>query len=147
MEKTLSIEGGNKLICEFMEIKIVEADNGDPVVNAGKDRWLHVRDWARYHKSWGWLMPVVEKINNHHYPEYYLVSKRTEDDGPYDDTGYLRTFGMRDNEGRYMVRFNASALHYGKSLIEATWIAVVDWIQWYNNPVVDNSLPSQLNKH
>jgi hypothetical protein len=57
---------------------------------------------------------------------------KTEFDGEYDDCAYIRTFGMRDKDGKYMVRFNASPLFRADRLIEATWQAVVDFILWYN---------------
>lgn len=70
-----------------------------------------------FNKSWGWLMPVVEKI-----------CKISYDDG---DTAYPRTFGMLDAEtGQFMVRFNRSGVCHGDTLIEATFLAVLDFIKY-----------------
>ena len=77
-------------------------------------------------------MPVVEKINTYRWPEYYGTRGKQEDDGEWDDCVYLRTFGMRDIDGMYLVRFNASALFNAPTLVEATWLAVIDFIEWYN---------------
>lgn len=69
----------------------------------------------QYHSSWGRLMPVVEKI----------VAIRYEGD----ETAYLRTFGMRNHDGNYMVRFNWCSLHEADTLLWATYSAVVDFIE------------------
>jgi hypothetical protein len=87
---------------------------------------------AKYHSSFDWLMPVVEKIFDYRYPDYYGNRGKTDDDGPYDDCAYLRTFGMRDEEGNFMVRFNANQLHRGPVLIETLWTAVVAFIKDIN---------------
>lgn len=71
-----------------------------------------------YHVKWELLFPVVEKILEYKY-----------EDG---DTAYLRTFGMRNEEGEKMVRFNRHALFQSESLIKATWLAVVDFIEFEN---------------
>lgn len=90
----------------------------------------------RFHENWSWLMPVVEKIGEYKWPDYYHHrAKDPEQDGDFDDNVYPRTFGMRDKEGLYMVRFNASALFSAKTLIEATWLAVVDFVEWYNTNI------------
>lgn len=64
------------------------------------------------------LMRVVEKITQYKY-----------EDG---DTAYFRTFGMLNAEGETMVRINKHQLFQSKTLIEATWLAVVDFIEWHN---------------
>lgn len=48
------------------------------------------------------------------------------------DYYYPRTFGMPDNEGRPMFRFNCCGLFTRETLIEAAHAAVYDFIQWYN---------------
>lgn len=121
---------GNKLIAAFV----------------GKDLYDH-KPWMpesmkstglEYHKNWSWLMYVIGVISDHRYPEFYGKRGKTEDDGDWDDTAYLRTFGMRDKEGNYMVRFNASRLFSAPTLIEATWLAVIDFIQWFNTQSIND---------
>lgn len=106
----------NELIAKFM---------GEPFgKNADKNGLIP------YHKSWDWLMPVVEKISLHVYEEY------TDHNGykevPIKCYAYPRTFAMPDYNGEFMVRFNRCVLFQNKSLINATYEAVVDFIKRYN---------------
>lgn len=118
---------GNELIADYMRLPNLGNRGWTSPVTASATPELH------YHDSWGWLMPVVERISTIRYPEYYGSRGKTEDDGDWDDTAYLRTFGMRDKEGNYMVRFNANQLFSAPTLIEATFMAVVDILRWYNS--------------
>ena len=71
------IEEGNMLIAKFMESKSYG--------NLDKEKYLSVSNIpgvsyfnkncndARFHKSWDWLMPVYQKINN------YIQIKSSED--------------------------------------------------------------------
>lgn len=116
---------GNKLIAEFMGIPKCDRCIGDcGQYKFGNSIYYRV-DELFYHTSWDWLMPVVEKIGNIHYGWMELENE-------FQDTAFPFTFGMRDAEGNYMFRFNASQLHTAPTLIEATWSAVIDFITWYN---------------
>lgn len=127
------IESGNRLIAEYMQLKkLTESTWINPVLACSTDG-------LSYHDSWGWLMPVIEKISNYRWPEYFVTTGKREGDWEYEDCVYLRTFGKRDNKGNYMVRLNASGLFYGKTLIEATWEAVVDFVKEYNSLTQNNS--------
>lgn len=72
-----------------------------------------------YHKSWNWLMPVIELISRLPLNEF--------------EKCYPRTFGMQDEHGNYMFRFNNHGLFYNKELITAAYEAVIDFIKQYNN--------------
>lgn len=109
----------NKLIAEFMGIPNrteygIFTGEAYTEVKGNDDEWIV----ARYHNSWDWLMPVVEKIS--------LMP--TVDDDFY----YPRTFGMRDADGHFLFRFNRQPLYTASSLIEVTHCAVVEFIKWYN---------------
>lgn len=68
-----------------------------------------------YRKSWDWLMPVVTKI----------ICEKFEDG----ENVYLRTFGMINEEnGNLMVRFNRHGLFEAETLLEATYLAVCDYV-------------------
>ena len=68
---------------------------------------------GQYDHNFQQLMRAVEKI-----------TKTKYDDG---DNAYLRTFGMLNKDGNVMVRINRCPLFEAPTLIEATWLAVVDW--------------------
>lgn len=48
----------NKLIAEFMEVEFSGTDFTDDKTFGGN------ADAVRYHRDWGWLMPVVDKIES-----------------------------------------------------------------------------------
>lgn len=86
-----------------------------------------------YHSDWADLMPVIEEISRYKYPEFYgPITPSEEDRPPFEDHAYPRTFGMRNNEGHYMVRINAQPLHSAEIFIEAAWKAAVGFVRWYN---------------
>jgi hypothetical protein len=51
---------GNKLIAEFMNVDLMTL-KGEGVIEFIKVQEYFLRS-AKYHSSWDWLMPVVEKI-------------------------------------------------------------------------------------
>lgn len=114
---------GNKLIAEFMGVKI----------GIDKYSWrigctepLQEKHLS-YHKEWGWIMPVLEKISR-----IKIEWKNSQDIDFY----YPRTFGMISQEnGQIMVRFNGCALYKADTLLEATYLAVVDFVKNYEVPL------------
>ncbi len=114
------IRTGNLAIADFMQLKKLTEDTWINPVLASSTRDL------LYHESWGWLMSVVEKIVAIRY------------DG--DETAYLRTFGMRDHDGNYMVRLNWCSLQIGNSLLSATYAAVVEFVVMHNAKKVEKQI-------
>lgn len=108
------VSEGNKLIARFMKREIITT------------RWPDVQTKLRYHNSWDWLMPVVEKIAST--PMEKFIDEKN-DDGGY---AYPVTFGMRTEIGEWMVRFRGHGLHDSDTLISATWLAVIEFIKWHN---------------
>ena len=120
---------GNKIIADFMGNRVLYSDGAnDYYINPVLAQRTH---YLAYHKNWGWLMPVIEKISQHHYG---WDKKENE----WDDTAYPRTFGMRDSEGNYMVRLNAQQLFSAPTLIEAAWQAVISHIEYVNSQTPNN---------
>lgn len=117
---------GNRLIAEFMGYTVTKfgfSKTGSYVDEQGSrhETGMTIKT-VKYHESWDWLMPVVEKI-----------SKIQCDEPNKDrDTYYLRAFGMPSEEGEFMVRFNRMGLHFSNNLIEAAYQAVVQFIHHYN---------------
>jgi len=104
---TSKIAEGNKILSEYLLL----SDTGCIIFN----------------ESWGLLMLVVEKISSEVHPEYfkYCPDRKT----PFEDTAWPRTFGMRSPEGKYLVRFNACPLSKADTLLEAAWLACVDFVK------------------
>ena len=135
MEQKEVIEG-NRLIAIFMGAKEHNEFSGHPLLDFGDfikttpfnepGVWILGESQVKYHSSWGWIMPVVEKISR-----IPLPGDGTRPAEPH-ETFYPYTFGMLSPEGRPMVRICANGLFEADTLIEATWLAVVDFIRWYN---------------
>ncbi len=117
--KEIEIEKRNTAIAEFMGGKLHKAsycnhsfsivprkmpDNPDPYLVKGN---------LKYHSSWDWLMPVVERLSRKRYENGQRL--------------FMQTFGMIDEDKKVMVRIHLQSLVYGRSLIEATFIAVSDY--------------------
>lgn len=95
----MTVEEGNKIIAGFMEIDFSKARYS---YRPGTDEPLTL-DHLRYHSSWDWLMPVVEKINKWH-----------------SDT-------MCEKMDFYLL--NQSIC----SSKEMVWSGCIEFIQWYNS--------------
>jgi len=130
MEQNEIIEG-NRLIAEFLGWKYEVSDGQLDAYFEGERMWcdrpkaLHdvLLKGFRFHESWNKLMPVVEKVARIPFPDAQYNGQ----------TYYPRTFGMIADNGQIMVRINASPVILADTLIEATWLAVVDFIKWYNS--------------
>jgi len=109
---------GNMLIAEFMSVSQVSAENGHfYYVNGDSYKEL------RYHSSWDWLMPVVEKINKMNAaivinPHNVNITTHVIDHLLQDDS-YLKQYFFKPSGHNY-------------TPIEAVWQCVVEFIKWYN---------------
>jgi len=100
----------NKLIAEFMGW----TEDMDSITHEG-DKWWSSPDTHKYHTSWDWLMPVVEKIDE------------VSDENTLFKIEYNRAF-VEDIENYYIfIDVTAS------SRLEATYKAVVEFIKKHNN--------------
>ena len=115
--KTETIEG-NKLIADFMDVKIGIDKFSWRIGCIEPLRESHLN----YHKEWGWLMPVIEKIENG------LKWKYSVDVGN-------NLYAINENKYCCVLHDagNATCLEVeSASKIEAVWLAVVEFINWYN---------------
>jgi hypothetical protein len=119
MEQLAVTEDGNFLISKFM---------GFTYPNREDNVWkISLLGLHNYHEDWNVLMPVVEKISRIQCIWLNAIADET-------DTYYPRTFGMLNSETKNpMVRFNSNQVYEAPTLIEATWLAVVEFIKDYQN--------------
>ena len=104
----------NKLIAEFMGMELGDdktmyyddAENLHPPTRVNE---------LKYHESWDWLMPVVEKIESLGY-EFFIVEDR------------IKIAHNTDDSIDTIINFTL-----GGSKKDATYKAVVEFIKTYNN--------------
>lgn len=128
-----SIIEGNKLIGEFMGLQVSvikdrDLDEKKYVIDLVKSNRYNEAFPVAYHCDWSWLMPVIEKIS----------STKIGDGITYVEYAYPRTFGMLNEYGEFMFRFNGFSLHASKELIKAAWLAVVEYIEHMNEQKSSN---------
>ena len=115
----------NKLIAEFMGEKFHE------------DSWSHGD--VEYHKSWDWLMPVVEKIESLDLKEYGYQWEGIDGKTEYNNQSiYVE---IERNQCWIYMNLQLDPFHtfnevthrqkFGSKL-EATYAAVVEFIEYYN---------------
>jgi hypothetical protein len=76
----------------------------------------------KYHTSWDWLMPVVEKIEELASLQYWI-----ELSGRRCTIYEMVNYG---SNGKVIISEYGST--NSESKIHATWLAITDFIQWYN---------------
>jgi len=152
---TQQIEEGNKLIAEFVGAKVTTpypfnkdlgyetyhfeypADKDVPT-NYPENRRSHVIDGLKYHSSWDWLMPVVEKIEN-----LTMSGKEEISSGAIEDVDWSFAFEIKDKQ--CMIHRYCSPQFYGEdsdylklydcrntNKMKSVYYAVVQFITWYN---------------
>lgn len=112
---------GNKLIAEFMGLEKREATAVVYERYKWTDNHLYPVQVLQFDKSWDWLMPVVEKINDIECCVLDINSRDT----------FIRYIRPNLMYQVLLERTNA------QSKIENSWQAIVDFIKWYNenNPI------------
>jgi aspartokinase-like uncharacterized kinase len=95
----------NELIAEFMGLVFVKEIDGI------------------YHKSWDWLMPVVERIQSigYHTSMYHDCDKLT-----YTYRNEMRIVNSDESKIRYRELSN------GETMIQCVYTAVVEFVKWHN---------------
>lgn len=122
---------GNLLIAEFLNWR------QNKEIGVDYDEWMdedgllilfgRTGGELKFHIDWNWLMLAVEKISK------YVYESEVVDGEEYIDYAYPRTFAMPSKEGQFMVRFNRCSVFSSDRLIEATWLSVLDFIQYNFN--------------
>lgn len=121
------ILGGNKSITKFMEIKPTEWGGmysisqdhctcRESTPEKALDGFASI---AKYHKSWDWLMPVVEKI------ESIIFNEDNSFNVTIGSTNYCV---IQDSHGEVYDSTEDSK----ESKLLTTYSAVVEFTEWYN---------------
>ena len=145
---------GNKLIAEFMGYKLITPEmrrnpedwyiNGKPScywenhLLRGSKKVLCSENSLRYHSSWDWLMPVIDKI--HDIDEglvtdrnYHIEILKRYVRVIYNWNNYIIPTIDTTNQAAYSESFEDYRYIFFDSKIEAVWFAVVKFIKWYNS--------------
>ena len=114
----------NKLIAEFMGAEydkgtMYGSTAGDYIFSDGS---IYLGHELKYHTSWDWLMPVVEKIEGELEEEFRVVTLEHE-----------CSIHQKTEDQKLQDAFQCVAQKFGTSKIEATYNAVVEFIKAYNN--------------
>ena len=119
----------NKLIAEFMGLsEPYELPQHGTIRPNGHFKTEFTKEQLRYHSSWDWLMPVVEKIES--------LNMELLDDISYVVVSFdvSITYGdcmiTDDKDGTFVSFMNHSIDSNNK--LGATYGAVVEFIKWYN---------------
>lgn len=112
--KTTETVSDNELIAKFMDSQKKPMDRNSvrdsiyvPGHTMGSDgKWFRDYSDIPFHKSWDWLMPVVEKIKNHEYTKI-------------DINGHRRY----ERIGIYLLAVDITETHR----------EIVEFIRWYNS--------------
>lgn len=103
---------GNKLIAEFdgwvQDVNVKDRPYWHPERNMTMYTYV---DGFKYHLSWDWLMPVVEKINK--IKGFDIIIYKTT---------------VHVNDDTQIIFETTDRIN----IINAVWHAVVQFIQWYN---------------
>lgn len=127
---------GNKLIAEFMGLKPFNTGdkwalghNSCHCCEITEEKTMNgFASIAKYHSSWDWLMPVVEKIESMF---YFFNSAPFIDDEMDELSGeYFCVVIQRRTTNLNLPYFIDITGCSSKK--EATWKAVVEFIKWYN---------------
>lgn len=124
MNKEQVIEG-NKLVAEFMGLKFDESKTDDHkfYTESNQGTWTSKRYVnPKYHSSWDWLMPVVDKIID---TDITAAPQWTGYRVEIVPRGYVKISGFP------MPTITTNVSIEG-SLINAVYKAVIQFIQWYN---------------
>lgn len=127
---------GNKIIAEFMGWKrsLIESLStvdlgGYYTIGVPHSQTMYNKPYAdidllKFNSSWDWLMTVIERVEN--ISRDPLHGKF----GVYIGSNCCTIQGSKMLTNVYKVYFQD---HYASTKIEATWVAIVNFIEWHNN--------------
>lgn len=133
---------GNKLIAHFMGAKSIK-----PIGHTGRDiefpvqtggLYVHQTADLKYHSSWDWLMPVVEKIENTKTIDPVHKSKVPTNVIIHKSEGWEKNDFKQTCDIIQFTWDGHKISNSSNSKIEAIYKSVVQFIQWYNSKQQNN---------
>ena len=124
----------NKLIAEFMGFQSTSIGwyDNEEVLNLPHTN-DNTFDMILFHTSWEWLMPVVEKIESMEIDNVEYLSFSKNNFCVEIKSGFCQVIS-----GDFLTKFDSFNRHSG-SKHEATYKAVVEFINWYNEQQKDGN--------
>lgn len=127
MNSEPTIEHMNEAIARFMGYEQQEQDFRRPnntLVFLIDNHWTPIHH-LKYHSSWEWLMPVVEKIESLHddFHGYFGVHISS-------NSCTIQGTNLRTTPENFHPAYFNEVTHNTK--IEATHLAIYQFIEWYN---------------
>jgi len=121
---TLNTMENNKLILEFLNTDVnndgtYELAKFGTIRPNGEFKTSFTAEQTKFNKDWNWLMEVVDKIE----------STRDEENNGFFYVEIYTTLCIIFNNGNYL---NEIVSAEGKTKLEATYKAVVEFINYYN---------------
>lgn len=128
---------GNVLIANFMFPDLQkEIDDGNVILDG--NLWVKAtmisKDYSmlKYHCDWNWLMEVVDKIES---IEDRNLAVKLENGGSWGQN--LFSIVIASNTANICgdagyTKYDEFKTNGGSSKIEAVWLTVIDFIDWYN---------------
>jgi len=130
---------GNKLIAEFMGMKYHHYPKNNYYARPEHTFFEGDKIWGitelKYHSEWDWLMPVVEKIENTELGDISIHSETFEDDIYLNCNVEIEIISLVCSihiYGNMRAFKDFICINNKKTKIEATWLACVEFIKWYN---------------
>ena len=121
------MEENNKIIAEFMGYTLNENNEYPIEYITVQGHWdtCSIQD-LNYHKSWDWLMEVVEKIENTKIKDYSISTDIT------DDKTFISIWHYGDGGKWSILISNLNEEYKNFNKIQRTYQAVIEFINFYN---------------
>lgn len=119
------IKDNNKLIADFMgyDFESWITLGGSPSRFFKRGNRSDSFPYAKYHESWDWLMPVVEKLNSWDWRVYMRAMPECSTTPSSCDIACMRYDDIE----------HESFFCEGETLLKAVYAAIVEFIKHYNN--------------
>lgn len=120
---------GDKLIIKFIGYKYRNSSKVWCIYPYDDSSYLRSLGWVKcddlkFHSSWDWLMPVIEKIEKE-YPVLLSIKNKIS---TFDNTWHICKIEFFSE-----ITGNFQIIKEGVTKIKSVWLAVIEFIKWYNS--------------